>query len=334
MRFDFGPLAFMDMDSFLSDDVAAKIMTNKEETDHRFEDSYGNAWEAVKKRAKHIVTVRLEGYELEKGKVAARNAVEFFLNVLRLSFKWDGEFKIKVLDHNIQETMTPSLVLLEDGKFSKSLYGANSEYLFLKDGVSIEAIEALADFHHVLSTIIDGIVRNSSSRSLVLQKIEYASFLIRTAFQQDSVRIALVNFVAALESLACLTGKSKKADLSKRCQLLGLDTSDKNRKKISKAVFNAYNYRNNVVHGDAFDEYKYWQVFRELEEWMLYLFLAYIDLLTHIELSIQPRSGKKLRKALHEHFEKIDTVSSSMISIICSSLLRLLKFPRLRNPFT
>jgi len=290
--------------------------------------------EAVKERAKHVVTVHLQGYELEKGKVAARSAVEFFLNVLRLSFKWDGELKIKVLDHNIQETMTPSFILLEDGKFSRSLYGASSEYIFLKDGVSIEAIEALADYHHVLSSIIDGIVRNSSSRSVVLQKIEYASFLIKTAFQQDSVRIALVNFVSALESLACLSSQSKKADLSKRCRLVGLGTSETDREKISRAVYIAYNHRNNVVHGNAFDEDKYWRVFRDLEEWMLYLFLAYIDLLTHIEFSKQPKSGKKLRKALQEHFVKIDSVPSSTISIIGSSLIRLLKFPCLRNPFT
>ncbi len=231
MRFDFGPLAFMDMESFLGDDVAEKLVANKEEIDEGFEDRYGNAWEAVKKRAKHVVTVHLQGYELEKGKVAARRAVEFFLNALRLSFKWEGEFKIKVLDHNIQETMTPSFVLLEDGKFSKSLYGAGSEYIFLKDGVSIKAIEALSEYHPILASIIDGMVSNSSSRSVVLQQIEYASFLIKTAFQQDSVRIALVNFVSGLESLACLSGQSKKADLSKRCQLVGLGTSDEDRKK-------------------------------------------------------------------------------------------------------
>ena len=333
MRFDFGSLAFMDMDSFLADDVVAKLITNKEEVDDRFEDSYHKAWEAVKERAKHVVTVHLQGYELEKGKLAARSAVEFFLNVLRLSFKWDGELKIKVLDHNIQETMTPSFILLEGGKSNKSLYGASSEYIFLKDGVSFETIEALADYHHILSTIIDGMVRNSSSRSVVLQKIEYASFLIKTAFQQDSVRIALVNFVSALESLACLSSQSKKVDLSKRCQLVALDTSDKDREEISRVVFNAYNHRNNVVHGDAFDEDKYWRVFRDLEDWMLYLFLAYIDLLTHVEFSKRPKSGKKLRKALQEHFEEIDTTTSPNISTKGMSLKRCLKFHRFRNLF-
>lgn len=302
---EFGPLTFGDIDSFMDGTLAQEHISNPDDidTEHAksFENMYLESWEEIKSRAKHIITVQTLGYEVDLGKIVAERCAEFFLNWIRLSLRWNGDFKIKVLDQNQSQSHTPFFAILEGENAVRSLSSGNSEYVFLKDEEGL--MKSLKDNHHLLFVTMDGIVRNSASRSVALQKIEYASFLISTAFRQKSVRIALVNFVSALETLACLTDEEpKRVALRTRCSKVLLGISDDERDKIYRVIDRAYIARNNVVHGDAFYEDDYWRIFRELDKVMLSLFVGFVDLLTHLEFTKVPKSSKLLRRAMMEHF--------------------------------
>ncbi len=299
----FGPLEFSDIVQ-LREEILSNDFSSSNSENSPFEQKYKEAWGEVFKRVKYVLKVHVQGYELDKGEIAARRAVEFFLNILRLSFKWDNHPRIKVLEQNIESKYMPSLVFINGEDPRRSLSGARSEYLPVKDGVEVQAVNFLSDFSGLLSAILDGMVNNSASRSIILQKIEYASFLIMTAFQQKSVRITLFNFVAALETLACLgDDSSKKEGLVMRCSNVVLGLSKSEQEEIGRAIRSAYQARNSVVHGDAFEEDKHWKPFRDLEKWMLSLVLSFVNLLTHVQITHNPKSGKILRKLVRDHFE-------------------------------
>lgn len=197
----------------------------------------------------------------------------------------------------------PTLVLDHEGEpISQTLSSGRSEFLFVKDDLSEKAIRSLSGYPF-LKEVIDGMARSASSKSVSLRRIEYASFLLKTAHEQNSTRIALTNFVAALETLACLDNENSKKDtLSGRCGNLILDATDEEREDIRRAVSRAYDARNDVVHGDAFVERDYFAIFRDVEPWLFPLVVSGIDLLCHLEATHAPKSARQLRKVVRNHF--------------------------------
>lgn len=302
---EFGPLRIGDLASFRNYHIRLnKIGLDKGRSD--FDDSYQAAWDRVEKRAKHLVVVKVYGYQQEMGEVVARRAAEFFLNLLRLSFGWDREKQIKIMNLNMEVTYLPKTVLDFDGKvISKSLSSGQSEYHPIEKGVGIEAIKTLEVYKNFLPNIIGGIVRGASTKSVTLQRIEYASFLIQSAYEQKSVRIALVNFVAALETLACLDGEARK-----RRQLVDLfsallsNITDEEREEMRNAIAIAYDARSEVVHGDAHEEQNYAAIFRNLEKWMFSLVLIAMDFLCYLEAKQNPVGNRQLRAAIRDHFRE------------------------------
>jgi len=299
---EFGCLRIGDLKSF-RDAHIRQDTTELDDRERDFDSTYQEAWNRVEHRAKHLIVVTIDGYELSMGEIAARTAAEFFLNLLRLSFGWSSHKNVRILEENADFGNMPTLVLDNEAKLiSRTLSSGRSEFLFIKDGDSEEAIRSLSSYHF-LKEVIDGIARSASAKSVSLRRIEYASFLIKTAHEQNSTRIALTNFVAALETLACLDNENSKKDtLSDRCGNLILDVTDEDREDIRQAVSRAYDARNDVVHGDAFEERDYYKIFRDIEPWLCSLVISAIDLLCHLESTHAPKSASQLRKAMREHF--------------------------------
>jgi len=300
--FSIGPLDFLDFATFENTEVVQRALKD-EVTENIWDKQFLEAYELTKSRAKHIAVVSVSGFETDKGREVARSAVEFFLNLLRLSFQWDPDKNPKVLDRNYTDHNAPQMVIHDGTRLSKSYGGSPSEYSFLKDGVEREVLRGFKSHVPMLCSIIDGMSRAASYDSPILQRIEYASFLITSAFEQRSVRIALVNFVSSLEALACLNDEtSKRAELVERCRKVILDLDDEEQDSVAEAVENAYRARNAVVHGDAISEDDYWVTLRALEKWMLALHLSFLGLLCHMQDKRAPKSSKRLRQAMHEHF--------------------------------
>jgi len=299
---EFGCLRIGDLKSF-RDTHIRKDSTELDDSERGFDSTFQEAWDRVEQRAKHLIVITIDGYELNMGEIAARTAAEFFLNLLRLSFGWSSHKNVRILEDNAEPSKMPTLVLDHEAKpVSRTLSSGRSEFLPVKDGVSEEAIRSLSGYHF-LKGVINGIARNASSKSVSLRRIEYASFLIKTAHEQNSTRIALTNFVAALETLACLDNEnSKKDSLSNRCGAIILDATDEERERIRRVVKRAYDARNDVVHGDAFAERDYYKIFRDLEPWLFSLLISAIDLLCHLEATQAPKSASQLRKVMREHF--------------------------------
>lgn len=299
---EFGCLRIGGLASF-RDAHIRKDTTELDDSERDFDNTYQDAWDRVERRAKHLIVVTIDGYELCMGEIAARTATEFFLNLLRLSFGWSSHKNVRILEDNSEPSNMPTLVLDNEAKpVSRTLSTGRSEFLFVKNGVSENAIRSLSSYPF-LNQVIDGIARSASSKSVSLRRIEYASFLLKTAHEQNSTRIALTNFVAALETLACLDNEnSKKETLSNRCKNLILEVSDEDKEEIRQVVSRAYDARNDVVHGDAFAERDYYKIFRDLEPWLYSLILSAIDLLCHLESTHAPKSAKQLRKVMRDHF--------------------------------
>lgn len=302
---EFGCLRIGDLKSF-RDTHIRKDTAELDDTKRDFNSTFQEAWDRVEQRAKHLIVVTIDGYELSMGEIAARTAAEFFLNLLRLSFGWSSHKNVRILEDNAEPSNMPTLVLDHEAKpVSRTLSSGRSEFLPVEDGVSEEAIRSLSGYHF-LKGVINGIARSASSKSVSLRRIEYASFLIKTAHEQNSTRIALTNFVAALETLACLDNEnSKKNSLSDRCGAIILDATDEERERIRRVVKRAYDARNDVVHGDAFAERDYYKIFRDLEPWLFSLLISAIDLLCHLEAIHSPKSASQLRKVMREHFSDI-----------------------------
>ena len=113
----------------------------------------------------------------------------------------------------------------------------------------------------------------------------------------------MVNFVSALETLACLDDEgSKRRTLVERCRNVVLGSSLDEQDAIAEAVDNAYKARNAVVHGDAKSEDDYWATLRSLEKCMLTLVFAFIDLLHHTQFKETPKTSQQLRAAIKQHF--------------------------------
>ncbi len=302
--FEFGCLRIGDLKSF-RDTHIRKDLLELDESERDFNSIYQEAWDRVEHRAKHLIVVTIEGYELKMGEIAARTAVEFFLNLLRLGFGWSSHKNIRILEENAEPTNMPSLVLDSDANpVKRTLSTGKSELLFVKDGESKNAIKSLSSYPFI-SKVIDGIAQSASSMSVTLSRIEYASFLIKTAHEQNSTRIAITNFVAALETLACLDNEtSKKVTLSDRCGALILGVGDEEKEEIQRIVRRAYDARNDVVHGDAFAENHYYKILRDIEPWLFPLVIWAIDLLCYLELKYSPKNAKHLRKLMREHFSE------------------------------
>ena len=300
--YELGPLDFMDFGTFEDTALIQDALAEGEGNDV-FEQQFLEAYRETKTRAKHVIAVSVSGFETDKGREVAREAAEFFLNILRLSFKWDPDKNPKILDRNYTDHNTPKMVIHENKRLSKSYGGSPSEYSFLAEGVEQKVLEGLKTYVPIFSSVIDGMARAVSSNSPVLQRIEYASFLIASAFDQRSVRIALVNFVSALETLACLSDEgSKRETLVERCRHVVLGSTLEEQETIAQAVENAYRARNAVVHGDAKSEDDYWSTLRALETWMLTLTFAFIDLLHHKQFKDTPKTSRQLRTVIEAHF--------------------------------
>ena len=303
--FSLGPLDFMDFGTFEKTGLVREALEECESGD-AFDQQFLKSYNETKARAKHVIAISVSGFETEKGRDVAKEAGEFFLNVLRLSFRWDPDKNPKILLRNYTDHNTPIMVIHENERLSKSYGGSPSIYSFLKEGVEHNVLDSLESFVPILSSIIDGMARAVSSNSPVLQRIEYASFLIASAFDQRSVRIALVNFVAALETLACLDDEgSKRCTLVERCRNVVLGATVDEQDSIAEAIENAYKARNAVVHGDAASEDDYWATLRSLEKWMLTLVFAFIDLLHHTQFNKTPKTSKQLRAAIKQHFSPV-----------------------------
>ena len=299
----FGPLTFGSSDKLA--DILSSLSRNRD-NDDRWNDLFGEAWDSVLGRAKHYAEVSISGSDAQCGQAAGQRAVEFWLNLLRMSFKWDGQSKVFILGRSVTHLRTPSLILTQNGDPLQTLAGPRSEYIPLRDGDDEEVVKSLTPNKNLIGSIMQGMTNGSLSKSAALRQIDYASFLISSAYAQTSVRIMLVNMVSALETLACLKGNGKSEQLSNRCKSILYGVTDEERETIEQVVRQAYTARTEVVHGDAHEERQYWLEFRALEPWLLPLTLRFSGLLASFETEneISP-DIKELRRLFKSHFDEL-----------------------------
>ena len=299
----FGPLTFGSSDGLA--EIIEGVSHNRDNSDS-WNDLFAEAWDSVLKRAKHYAAVSIHGFDAQSGRAAGQSAVEFWLNLLRMSFKWDGQAKVFTLASSITHLRTPSLVVTKAGDPHQTLAGPRSEYIPLRGGDDEEVVKSLTPDRNLIGSIIQGMTNGSLSKSAALRQIDYASFLISSAYAQTSVRIMLVNVVSALEALACLKGNGKSEQLSNRCKSIPYGLSDEDRETVEKAVRQAYTARTDVVHGDAHEERQYWLKDRALEPWLLPLILNFSGLLASFESknNTSPDIGG-LRQLFKAHFNQL-----------------------------
>jgi len=259
-------------------------------------------WKELCESYPFMVIVRIEGFEMEMARPAARQAAEFILNLLRIMARHRDGRAIRLSGDVKPETRQAFLALTEDGVPVGSLL-TGGEGAFLPEDWPQTLIRNVGAAKGMIDAIAGRFVRGDPFTDPVIERIRYADQLITEGFQDASPRLALVKIVSALEALAVLPKDKKALTLEVRCALASCEGDPDYLRDVRKAVGQAYTVRNNVVHGDAPEPS---QAARAIEELQKYLFNIVVHLwriLVVIQNDERPQSIKPLRRYVSEAYE-------------------------------
>lgn len=249
-----------------------------------------------------FIIVRVEGFELEMARPAARQAAEFVLNLLRMMARPRDGRAIRLSGDVRPETQQAFLAITSDGKTCGSL-SMDGEGALLPDDWPTALLETISTAKHMVDTIAERLVCGDPFTDPVIERIRYADQLFTEAFQDPSPRLSLVKLVAAFEALAVLPKDRKAQTLELRCALASSCGDPDYVQLVRKAVGRAYKVRNDVVHGDAPEPYEAANAIYELQECLFNVVLHMWRMLINIHNEHKPQSIRPLRKQIREAYE-------------------------------
>lgn len=260
-------------------------------------------WGEYSKDYPFIVSVKIEGFELEMARPIARQAAEFVLNQLRLALEHRQAGAIRLSGDSKPDTHT-SFLAISDGGETCGSYTMRGEGTSLPDDWPEELIQHVGAAKPMIDAIAERLVRGDPFTEPVVERIRYADQLFTEAMQDRSPRMALVKVVSALEALCVLPKAGKAKELELRCALACSFDDLEYYRKVKEAVGRAYEVRNRVVHGDAPDAIDAAMAMRGLRLYLYPVVVHLWSILIHIQNEHKPQSVRPLRRHMASVFEE------------------------------
>lgn len=244
----------------------------------------------------HVVLVDIKGFEREMAWEAARDAVEFLLNLIRMLFPFRQTSRIRIGGGFIWETLSSALVLAEDGRSHlTNTYGPWGT--LIEEGWTDTFDRELWRFQTVLGSFAYWLIDGAHADDPTFERLRYANRLLAETYSEPNDQIRLVRLVSALEALSLLDGPDKAHQLARRCACVAGSGDPKRGVEVYDAVREAYHWRSAVVHGDApsIDDVR--SGFMRLEACLLEIYLGYLIFFSILNRSGRIQSVAALRRA-------------------------------------
>lgn len=250
----------------------------------------------------HIVTVKVEGHEAIMAWNVAREAAEFFLNLIRMAFKVS---KTRLIRLASEYKYDPKIVRLSINFDNDPSYQIADGF----NGVHIEQDALLAMFDELtpysalIISYIEWFVSGKEPSNPIIERIKYFSELISEACTEPNYKIKLVRLMSALECLTLLERKEKAHNLALSCAYLGSQGDLELANNIYNKVEFAYRVRSQIVHGEnpIFNDVT--QAFYEVEQHLTYIFFNSLGLYARLSSSSNLQSIRKLRREFKRNIE-------------------------------
>ena len=300
--FYIGPLRIASKQIFLQEyqDVLER---KREQRQDEFRMQLLQDWASHLEGYDHLMVVTISGYERDMAWVRAREAAEFFLNLVRMMFNHSTTKNIRIGGGFSWETKQASLIVSPDREahFSSSAGPWGS----VLDGTWTDQFdESLGWFSQNLGSYALWLLSGTSTRDPILERLRYANTLIAEAYSEPHDHFKLVRVISALEALMVLGGQDKAHNLALNCAYVGGWGDHAAAVQIYDAVRDSYRLRSAVVHGDGAASSDVRGAFYRLERNILRIFLGQMALLSQIARDRSPQSVSALRREFNARVEE------------------------------
>lgn len=259
-------------------------------------------WRAHLEIYDHLVTVDMQGFEAEMAWAAARDGVEFFLNLVRMLFRFSHTRNIRVGGGFVWETKRSSMVIAPGGDLRfTTAHGPWASHL--KDSWARYFNRQLRNYRVLLASFGNWLVDGEHGEDPSFERLSFANRLIAEAYCEPHDPIRLVRLVSALETLSLLDGPDKAHQLARRCACVGGAGNPERALEIYDAVRAAYHWRNAVVHGDAPRGTNVQGAFHQLERHLLEIYIGYLMFFARLNTPKPIQSLPALRRAFKSRID-------------------------------
>ncbi len=294
----FGPLAIQSKRCFIrSHRVELK---RHKYSDPRSSRPFYEDWKKHVELYDHFISVEVRDHEAEMAWPVARDAAEFFLNIIRMILRYSHADDIRIGGGFVWETRQSSLQFTPaGGALFTSKMGPWGTHL-RNDWVG--AFETQIGNHRsLLAGYLDWFLKGEESDNPIIERVRYASVLIAEAYSEPHDYVRLVRLVSALESLALIERTDKAHSLALACAYAGGWGDPVHGSDIYDAVKAAYRWRNAVVHGDAPSKSDVSGAFVRLEAHLLYIVVGFM----HLFVTLSHRKLQSIRQLRREMRQRL-----------------------------
>lgn len=243
----------------------------------------------------HFIVVTMDGFEEKMAWVAAIDAAQMLLNILRMYFGYQTMDDVRIGNGFIWQNKRSSLRLTKQGDIclSSSFGGAGSH---LESGWEVAFDRDLSGFGMLLATTVTWPTVNEGRPDPMFERLIYFNRLIAEAYGEPHDPIRLVRLISALEAFSLIGSADKAHNLAHRCGAAGGWGDPNLYCTIYDAVREGYRWRNAVVHGDAPSDTDVRRAFYGAERHLLSIYLGMLSLHAGIANDVRPRSVSGLRR--------------------------------------
>lgn len=259
-------------------------------------------WIEYLKDYDHIITVNVQDHESVMAWSVAREAAEFFLNIIRMAYRISKTGLIRLSSDYRYE---PKVIKLSIDCNGDPNYQMSDGF----NGVHIDEESLLCMFNELspyavsIVTYIEWFVSGEEPNNPIIERIRYFSELISEACTEPNIKIKLIRMISALECITLLDGKDKAHNLALYCSYLGGYGNAKTANEIYDQVKFAYTVRSQIVHGENPISNDVNRAFYEVERHLIYIFLNAISLYAVLSEQSQLQSIRQLRRMFRENIE-------------------------------
>ncbi|MBS0232537.1 MAG: hypothetical protein JSR99_03515 [Proteobacteria bacterium] len=297
--FQVGPVTLMSKDCFKAQHGDAI----RQRTDGLAHDrKFVAEWRAYSGRYDHFIAVAVEKHEAKMAWAVAREAADYMLNLIRMTFGYTSTRNIKIGGGHVQEQFHSTIMISKSGNvlFSSQSGPWGSHF---DDRWMDRLDKELGASARLLSNFGSWITSGKDPGSPVLERLLYANSLLSGAYSEPHDHIRLVRLISALEALALVPPKQKAESLARRCSQVASSGDTTLRDSIFAAIIEAYRQRSAVVHGDAPSVTAVMEAFLGLERHILAIYMGFLELHARVYNKTRPQSIKHFRRAVGDFIE-------------------------------